>query len=47
MREVLPMMWSFLLAALFASPNANPAAQDFSRSYVVWVSVDKVSAFIG
>ena len=39
---MLPMSWSLFMAALFAlQPVAGPSAPDFSRSYGVWVSVDK------
>ena len=36
------MLWTLFLIAVSASPpTASPPAQDFSRSYGVWVSVDK------
>ena len=38
---MLQMLWTLLLAAFASTPNASPTAQDFSRSYGVWVSVDK------
>jgi hypothetical protein len=38
---MLLMLWSLFIAALFAlTPTAGSAAQNFSQSYGVWVSVD-------
>ena len=39
---MLPMSFSLFVGALFAlRPAASSTAPDFSRSYGVWVSVDK------